>query len=454
MHAPHPSRRRFLQLTAAAGIGGAAFGPWGQLQALAQSASGDDYRALVCLFLHGGNDGNNLVVPYEPADHARYAAIRGGLALARDPLLPIAPTNTSGVRYGLHPALPTLQALFNAGRAAILPNIGPLLVPTTRAQWQSRSVPLPNQLFSHSDQQAAWQTDILDGSPGRSGWGGRLAERVVPDGTANRGYACVSVAGGGIWTGGDRGLLPYRVSPSGRFGLDFYQPNSSADPLSQALAALLADARTDPFEQAWMRTLDRTLENQRVLSGVMTASTLQTAFPQTDLGRQMQTIAKLMAARGALGLRRQGFFCSIGGFDTHGSEQLTRQQENFAEIDGALAAFQAALAELGLADQVTLFTASDFGRTLATNGQGSDHGWGNHHFVVGGAVNGGRFAGSFPQHVIGGPEEIGSGNWLPTTSLDQLGRELGRWFGAGAAIGEVFPRAGYFDDNLGLMKPV
>jgi uncharacterized protein (DUF1501 family) len=444
------SRRRFLRAAAAAGIGGAALGPFAQLQALAQSASGEDYRALVCLFMFGGNDGNNLLLPYEPADHARYATLRSNLALARDTLRPIAPTNTGGTQYALHPAFAGLQSLFAAGKAAMLPNIGPLMVPTTKAQWSARSVPLPSNLFSHSDQQAAWQSDILD-TPGRSGWGGRMLERVVADGSSNRGYACVSVAGGNIWSAGDRTLVPYRVSPSGNFGFKFYKPGGT-DALSQAVAGMLAETRGDPFEQSWLNSVGRSVENQRILSGALTGASLATVFPTTDLGRQMSMIAKLISVRASLGLNRQCFFCSIGGFDTHGSDQLNTQADRFAQIDAAVVALQAAAEEMGLGDKVTLFTASDFGRTFVSNGQGSDHGWGNHHFAVGGAVNGGRLAGTFPEHVSGGKDDVGSGNWLPTTSVDQLGRELGRWFGVGSVLGEVFPRMGYFDDNLALMR--
>lgn len=443
-------RRQFLKTAAAAGIGAAAFGPLAQLQALAQSAGGADYRALVCLFMFGGNDGNNLLVPYEPADHARYAGVRTNLALARDSLLPVAPANTGGVRYGLHPAFDGLQGLFNQGQAALLANIGPLVVPTTKAQWNARSVPLPPNLFSHSDQQNAWQSDNLEGSL-RGGWGGRMLERVVAEGSPNRGYACVSVAGGNIWSAGDRTLTPYRVSPSGDFGFDFYDPAGS-DPLSAAISGLLAETRSDPFEASWLAAVRRSVDNQRVLSSALNWTSPFTGFPDTDLGRQLHMIARLISARSGLALARQCFFCSIGGFDTHGEDQLGDQTRLFGEIDDAVVAFQAAIAQLGLAEQVTLFSASDFGRTFVSNGQGSDHGWGNHHFVVGGAVNGGRLVGRFPQHVIGGPDDVGSGNWLPTTSLDQLGRELGRWFGAGTALAEVFPRMGEFDDDLGLMR--
>jgi uncharacterized protein (DUF1501 family) len=326
-------------------------------------------------------------------------------------------------------------------------NTGPLMVPTTQAQWNARSVPLPANLFSHSDQQGAWQSGVVD-APARNGWGGRLLERAVAEGQANRGYAAISVAGGNVWEAGDRSLTPYRVSSSGRFGFDFYTPQGS-DPLSVAVSATLAEARPHPFEQTWLNMMGRSIEVQRTLSTALASSTVSTAFPDTDLGRQLGMIARLIGARGALGLSRQAFFCSIGGFDTHGDDQLGVQQRNFEEIGAAVVAFQAAMTSLGLAQNVTLFSASDFGRTFTSNGQGTDHAWGNHHFVVGGALgagNGGKLFGRMPDLATGSADDLGQGVWLPSTSTDQVGAELTRWFGADAStLAAVWPRASYFD---------
>ena len=441
------NRRDVLKLGALGGLSGLA--PWAQMQALAQTVNGTDYKALVCLFMFGGNDGNNLVVPTDAARYAQYQRPRPNLALDRAALLPLA---GGGANYGLHPAMGGLQRLFNTGQAALLANCGPLMVPTSFAQWDNHSVPLPANLFSHSDQQGAWQSAIVD-APARNGWGGRLLERLVAAGSNNRGYSAISLAGGNIWEAGDLSLTPYRVSPSGNFGFDFYDP-AGGDPLSQAISGLLAEARTDPFEQTWLQVMGRSIDNQRVLTSALNGTTLTTTFPDTGLGRQLQMAARLVGARSALGLSRQCFFASIGGFDTHGDDQLQRQAELFTEIDGAVAAFQAATTELGMADKVTLFTASDFGRNLASNGMGTDHGWGSHHMVVGGAVQGGRIVGRFPELVIGGPDDAGQGIWIPGIAIDQLGGELARWYGADAAlIGDVFPRLRYFDADIGLMKP-
>ncbi len=437
-------RRHLLQLGAAA-----ALNPWAQMRALAQTApAANDYRALVCVFMFGGNDGNNLLVPTD-ARYAAYQRARPNLALASNTLLPLTLSNATGL--ALHPAFTGLQGLVNSGQASVIANIGPLLQPTTKAQYDARSVPLPYNLFSHSDQQGAWQSGVVEAPP-RNGWGGRLLERAVAEGQAHRGYAAISLSGGNVWEAGDKSLTPYRVSASGRFGFDFYNPNG-ADPLSAAVAATLAETRSHPFEQTWLNMMGRSIEVQRVLAGALASSSVGTAFPDTGLGRQLGMAARLIAARGSLGLSRQCFFTSLGGFDTHGDDQLQRQAELFAEIDGAVTAFNAAMTALGLADSVTLFSASDFGRNLTSNGAGTDHGWGSHHFAVGGAArgtNGGRLLGRMPDLTLGGPDDIGQGVWLPTTATDQLGTELARWFGADAAtLAAVWPHGAGFDRLAG-----
>lgn len=443
-----PRRRGLLKAL----LAGAA-APWvAPLQALAQSTGGTDYKALVCVFLYGGNDANNLIVPLEATQFSRYQRARSSLALSQASLLPITPTNTAGVQYGLHPAMTGVQGLFEAGQAAVVANVGPLRVPTTKAQYQSRSVPLPSGLFSHSDQQAAWQSSISD-SLGRSGWGGRLTERLVAAGTNNRGYAALSVTGGNLWETGDQGLVPYKVGASGDFGFDFYDP-AGTDALSTAIAATLAEPRSHLFQQAWLDAMSRSIEVQRVLSSALSGTSLTTVFPNTGLGDQLQMIARLIAARGSLGLNRQVFFASLGGFDTHGDDQLQRQQALYTELNAAVTAFHAATVELGLGQQVTLFTGSDFGRTLASNGQGSDHGWGSHQLVVGGGVAGRRIAGRFPDLTLDGPDDVGSGRWIPTTSVEQMAADLGAWLGASEAqLASVFTNLGAFSRTLGLMNP-
>jgi uncharacterized protein (DUF1501 family) len=449
------NKRQFLKTGTALGLG-SGLAAFTQLSALAQTTTGNDYRALVCLFMFGGNDSNNLLIPYEPADYSRYAAARSNLALQRDTLLPISPSNTQGVRYALHPSMPGLAGLFNGTtavpvpKAALVANAGPLLVPTSKAQWDARSVPLPDNLFSHSDQQSQWQSAIYERPT--NGWGGRLTERLVSDTSINRGYSVLSVTGGNLWETGDRTLSAYKVSANGKFGFDFYQPTGT-DPLSIAITETLADTHQHLFEQGFVDVMGRSIEVQRVLSQALEGSTLTTVFPDTGLGNQLRMVARLIAARDKLGLKKQCFFCSIGGFDTHGEDQLTRQAELLGEISAAVTAFYAATVELSVANNVTTFTASDFGRTFTSNGRGSDHGWGAHHLVVGGAVQGGKLFGQFPNQTVRGPDDSGGqGNWIPTTSTEAYAATLGRWFGADdAVLAQVFPRLQYFNGNVGFL---
>ena len=440
-------RRQFLKIVSAAAASGLGLSTLASLNAAAQSAT--DYKALVCLFMYGGNDGNNLLVPLDPANYAQYSQIRSNLAIPRDALLPVSPSNTAGLQYGLHPAMGGIQSLFTQGKAALIANVGSLAVPTTKAQWEARSVPLPDNLFSHSDQQAQWQSAVVDQRQ-QSGWGGRMLERQLPASSSNRGYGVLSVAGGNLWETGDSTLAAYKVSSSGNFGFDFYDANG-ADPLSQAISQTLAEPRTHLLERAWTDVVARSIDNQRVLTQALGNNTLATPFPDTDLGRQLRMVARLIGAHDQLGLPRQCFFTSIGGFDTHGSDQLQRQNELLGEVSAAVSAFYAATEELKLANNVALFSASDFGRTCQSNGQGSDHGWGSHHFVVGGSVKGGQLIGKFQNLSLNGPDDVGNGKWIPTTSVDQLGATLGSWFGAGASLGEIFPRLANFTPNLGFM---
>jgi len=441
------NRRDFLKF-GSAGMSAAGLGMLSQLGSLARASTSEDYRALVCIFMFGGNDGNNLLVPYETAEYNRYATTRSNLALPHANLLMISPSNTGGIRYGLHPAMTGIQQLFNSGSAALAANVGPLMVPTSKAQWNARSVPLPDNLFSHSDQQAQWQAALYQ-TP-RSGWGGRLTERMVDSGVNNRGYSVISLTGNNLWESSDSVLTPYKVSASGNFGFDFYDPASS-DPLSAAITATLNESHAHALEQGWLDVMSRSIDVQRILTNALAGTTLNTAFPNTGLGAQLKMVARLISARNGLGLKRQCFFCSIGGFDTHGDDQLARQNELFTEISEAVAAFQQATTELDVGTNTTLFTASDFGRTFTSNGQGSDHGWGSHHLVVGGAVKGGKLYGSFPDQTLGGPDDAdGKGNWIPTTSVESYAATLGRWFGASdAVLAEVFPRLTYFNPDTG-----
>jgi uncharacterized protein (DUF1501 family) len=443
-------RRQILQSAAALGLG--SFTSW---QALAQSTSAgaSDYKALVCLFMYGGNDANNMLLPSDSARYATYTRARTNLSINPAQQLALNVQNaTGGDRYGFHPAMTGLAQLFNApqSKLAAVANVGPILVPTTKAQWEARSVPLPDNLFSHSDQQNQWQAAQYERPA--NGWGGRLLERLVADGAPNRGYSVMSVTGGNLWQTGERSLAAYKVSASGKFGFDFYEPTGN-DPLSLAITQTLAERSDHLLEQGFVDVMGRSIEVQRVLTRALEGTAVQTAFPNTSLGQQMGMIARLIAARDKLGLKRQCFFCGIGGFDTHGDDQITRHAELLGNVSDAMSAFYAATAELGVANNVTTFTASDFNRTFASNGQGSDHAWGTHQLVMGGAVQGGRIHGTYPNLALRGPDDSGNqGNWIPTTSTETFSATLGRWFGASEAqLREAFPRLQYFNPSAGFM---
>ena len=447
------SRREFLLRSGCSAVSVAALASgidrFGLVQALAQGTS---YRALVCIFLAGGNDGNNMVVPLDEAGHAAYAAARNaaGLAIAQSNLLPITPKSI-GLDFGLHPSLTELHPLFAAGRLAIVTNVGPLIQPLSKQEYLS-GAPRPYQLFSHSDQIAQWQTSISTGtSP--TGWGGRVADTFAVN---TSGYPLITALAGGVFT---RGQLTSPLTVA-----------SAPTPLNQLL--VLNGFGTAADEQARLSALNSLRMFDRSSPLVAAASditqqalnlgkdfsvdpTLTTAFPNTTLGNQLKQVAKLIKFNfnsGVPALARQIFFCSLGGFDTHQGQVIT-QSNLLTQVGQAMKAFYDATLELQVESQVVTFTLSDFGRTFQPAGSagtvGSDHAWGNHHLVMGGSVVGGDFYGvagsngtTFPTLQLGGPDDTDTrGRWIPTTSVDQYAATLARWIGVEEAnINTVFPQ--------------
>ena len=448
------NRRKFLRDTSLAAFGATTMhATLGRLCRTAAAAqAGDDYKALVCVFLDGGNDGDNMLIARGASEYANYAKGRGGLAVARDRLLPITPTATDGREWGLHPSLSEMQQLFAQKRLAILNNVGPLVAPITRAEYLSQSVPVPPQLFSHSDQALVWQTALPDQDE-QTGWGGRIADLMQLLNTSAKISLSIAIDNDAIFLAG-RESVQYQLSTEGSLGLAHYDDSANADPVSQAVREMLSLEHTNLFESAYRDLTKRAIENDLKLRGALqTAPMLPLEFPATDLGKQLRMAARLISVRQALGVRRQIYFCQLSAFDTHVA-QVGAHDGLLQQVSQAMNAFYQATVALGVASQVTTFTASDFGRTWHTNGSGSDHGWGNHHLILGGAVKGGNLYGRIPVQVEEGPDDSTSGRWIPTTSVDEYAATLAQWFGVSVTdLPLVVPNIGRFDkQNIGFMN--
>jgi uncharacterized protein (DUF1501 family) len=447
-----PTRRSFIRQAACAALGttGLINTIFDLRKLSAATVSGaSDYRALICLFLYGGNDANNVIVPYDTTGYNSYAAIRGALAIPRASLLPL--TLSGGRDFGFHPNLPELKTLFDQGKLALLSNVGTLVGPITRAQYLSGGAAVPPQLFSHSDQSVQWQTSWPD-QPPKTGWGGRTADLLQSLNPDSRVSLTISIAGTNTFEVGNT-VIPYQITPNGTIGLTGISGSTNANIRFQAFKDLLAQPHNNLFEQAYADTVSRSVVDNDFITAALTGvPALTTIFPGTSLGQQLSMVAKMIGARSNLSMQRQIFFVSVGGYDTHG-DQLTAQANLLTELSQGMKAFYDATVEMGLAQSVTTFTASDFGRTYAINGDGSDHGWGSHQFVMGGSVLGGDLYGTFPTLAVNGPDDTGQGRWIPTTSVDEFSATMASWFGvSNSDLAAVFPNIGRFArPNLGFL---
>lgn len=446
MHQHRITRRQLLS-----GLGHTALLSFlGKVNVLAQ-ATPPDYKALVCIFLSGGNDSHNMIVPLNGPDNIAYRAARGSLALpdGNGALIPI--QNIDGVPYGLNPGMQALAPLWNQGVLGVVANTGMLVQPVSRSEFLLNAKPVPTNLFSHSDQIQQMQSGVPSASGG-TGWGGRAVDQVQGLNGAASFPSAVSIAGPALFC---KGSVIQSASLWPGFNLD-----ASGMQLWPQAAA---DARKNGYQQILqfdsglelIQVANHVRQDAIALNAMMSGASavINTPFPGTDLGRQLQQVAQLIKLRSSTGMSRQVFFCSLGGFDTHGG-QSWQHWDLLRQLSEALAAFYTATGELGVADKVTSFTLSDFGRTLQPSGTGTDHGWGTHHLVLGGAVQGGRIHGTFPTLALSGPDDAGSrGVLIPSTSIDQYGATMATWLGVPTAqLATVFPNlANFANPTLGFL---
>ncbi|MDR6114380.1 uncharacterized protein (DUF1501 family) [Sphingomonas sp. SORGH_AS789] len=445
------SRRAFLKRSALLGLAGTATPFVTSLAAIgeAAAATASDYKALVCVFLYGGNDYANTLVPYDETSFAAYRAARANIAYQRDALagsvLNPAVALPGGRAYALSPSIPEMSQLFAAGKMAVALNVGTLVEPTTKTQYANRTVRLPPKLFSHNDQQSFFQASTPEGAT--SGWGGRIGD-VFQSGNGAAALTCINTSGNAVYLTG-RSAIQYAVGTGGPVALlggsrTLYGSSSALETLRGLMTTEPGFAMASEHARISKRALDIQAQLSSALAGAPAANF--PLFPSGNtLADQLKMVARMIAISQTLGLKRQVFFVSMGGFDLH--DNLVAQHPGLlAKVSAAMKAFYDTTAAMGVANQVTSFTASDFGRTLQSNDDGSDHGWGGMHFVVGGAVRGQRFYGKAPIVGTNSSDDVGQGRLLPTMSVDQYAATLASWFGIDSGgLRTVLPNIGNYD---------
>lgn len=461
---PNLPRRDFLRQACCAGVG-----TLGMFSALAQlrlvgalaadgatvrsaAAASSDYKALVCLFLNGGNDGNSVLVPTDESDYGKYAKARGDLAVARKDLRVITPRlYRDGRSYGLNPNLAEIADLFDQGKVAFVGNVGTLVKPTTMRDYtEGRALPL--QLYSHLDQSIQWQSSIVDQPIFRTGWGGRMADLLKAMNDNDRLSMAITLGGSNYFQVGEQ-VAPYAVDAGGADLLTGFWGSGREADRYQATKRMLAAGHPNVIGSAFAGATRSAVDSAEFLWDALNkGAALKTVFPADQTAQRLRMVARLIGMAPQLGLRRQVFFVNIGGYDVHAA-QATAHANLLRELSRAMGSFYQATVELGVADKVTSFTASDFGRSYNPNGDGTDHAWGNVQWVMGGAVAGREIYGKMPSLEVGAPDDTGRGRWIPSTSVDEYNAVLARWFGVSeASLPTVLPNIGRFArGNLGFL---
>lgn len=420
---------------------------------------GTPYKAIVCVFLYGGNDSNNMVMPRESSAHAKYTASRTVLTIPQANILALNTLNDNGINLGLHPSMTGCRDLYNQGKLALMTNVGTLIAPATLQDYYNNTAAIPENLFSHSDQQMQWQTSAstMNAAYNQTGWGARMAEALVGTQERTSVSMLVSLNGNNFFQVG-KTMLPFRPGPGGTPVFRLGQGSSTQDVSRYtAFRNILNAEYANLMEDAFADLSNKSIIEADTINAALQGTSNFPTIPNNDLGEQLRVVAKMIQAQGPLGITRQIFFVATGGFDTHGP-QLDDHAGLLGRVSSAMKGFQDGLESVGMGNSVTTFTASDFNRTFDSNGRGSDHGWGGHHLLMGGDLVGQKVYGSFPDPditVSGNPLDTGRGRWVPTTAVDQYAATMAKWFGlSNTQIRDVFPNIVNFDADLGFMKPV
>ena len=470
------TRRHFLRTASYASMAGISASPFlvglNSLAAMAQNTGASDYKALVCVFLQGGNDGHGTVIATDPDSYAAFTAARSGapgLAYPMSELLPITLlTPQTGRTFALNPYLAGAQNLFNAGRLAIVANIGTLIEPVTKTQVNANSATLPDSLFSHFDQTAAWQAIASNlGSGEHTGWGGAVADLIESmNMNSNSMFTCISTAGIALFLSGQTSFQ-LNCTPAGPIPIGgLAQPLFGNSAATNALNSILSADETNLFAKEYEVVIQRSIQAQATLATAMLPAgaggvpnppqyldLMTNKLTDNPLAASLQTVARIIGGKAGLGVTRQIFYVQLGSFDTHNNQAQTHATL-LTQLGAALEYFDGLMVGMGLGNQVTTFTASDFGRTLTSNSNGTDHGWGSHHFVVGGAVAGQNMYGQYPVVGTDQANDVGEGRLIPTTSVDQYAGTLAQWFGlSDSQVRTVLPNFANFGSSpyLGFM---